>query len=252
MDRSDRQELYIENAGKKIYVCARYPAAQHPSPAVIFSHGFNGSAGDFASEADFLAANGIVSYCLDFCGGSIRSRSSLKTTEMTVFTEQDDLLAVIRHAKTDSRTDGKNIFLFGGSQGGLVSALAAERLQNEIRGLILLYPAMCIPDDWRKIFPKTEDIPETYTLWGMPLGRNYFMSLRSFCIFENIGAYPGQVLILHGEADSVVPLCYGKKTAAAYKHARFTSFPGEGHGFSSNTERKVCAELLNFIRQNLV
>lgn len=68
-------------------------------PMVILSHGFNGSGDDFTEYAKVLVENGMGACIFDFCGGSLRSKSDLSTTEMTVFTEKEDLLAVIDFAE---------------------------------------------------------------------------------------------------------------------------------------------------------
>ena len=92
-------------------------------PAVIFSHGFGGSYRAGTSYAEKLAQNGYVVYCFDFCGGSPESRSDGSTLEMSVFTEQADLEAVITRVKGLDYVDSDNLFLIGTSQGGAVSAL---------------------------------------------------------------------------------------------------------------------------------
>ena len=71
---------------------------------VIMSHGFNGCGDDFKEYAKILTKNEIGVLTYDFCGGSLHSKSDLSTTEMTVFTAKEDLLAVIdfvtrRHTK---------------------------------------------------------------------------------------------------------------------------------------------------------
>lgn len=68
-------------------------------PYGYLSHGFNSSGDDFTEYAKVLVENGIGACIFDFCGGSLRSKSDLSTTEMTVFTEKEDLLAVIDFAE---------------------------------------------------------------------------------------------------------------------------------------------------------
>ena len=58
---------------------------------------------------------------------------------MTIFTEKEDLLAVVDALSEKEELDSKNLFLFGGSQGGLVSALTAEEIKDKVRGLVLLF-----------------------------------------------------------------------------------------------------------------
>lgn len=64
-------------------------------PAVIFSHGFGGSHQVGAQYAEVLAGKGYVVYCFDFCGGGPGSRSDGSVLDMSIFTEQADLAAML-------------------------------------------------------------------------------------------------------------------------------------------------------------
>ena len=75
-------------------------------------------------------------------------QSDGKTTDMSVLTEVSDLCTVIEYAKGLEYTDSTNILLMGCSQGGFVSALTAAKLRDEIRKLVLFYPAFCIANIW--------------------------------------------------------------------------------------------------------
>jgi uncharacterized protein len=219
-------------------------------PVVIFSHGFNGTHADFALSSEYLVANGVGAFCFDFCGGSVHSKSDLKTTEMSIFTEKEDLCAVIDTIRDWENVDRDNIFLFGGSQGGLVTALAAEEYIEEIKGIVFLYPAFSIPDNWNTKFPTLESIPDTYELWEMTLGRIFFESIHGYNVFEHIGQYHKNVLIFHGDQDDIVALEYGKRASKLYTHARMEVFPGEGHGFSDVGNKKVTEMTCEFVKAN--
>lgn len=84
-------------------------------PAVIFSHGFGGNYQVGMQYAEALTEKGYVVYCFDFCGGSPDSRSDGTTLEMSVFTEQADLEAVIHMIQGQDFVDKENIFLMGTS-----------------------------------------------------------------------------------------------------------------------------------------
>lgn len=216
-------------------------------PMVILSHGFNGSGDDFTEYAKVLVENGIGAFIFDFCGGSLRSKSNLSTTEMTVFTEKEDLLAVIDFAEKQQNTDG--VFLFGASMGGLVSALCAEECADKIQGMVLLYPALCVADDWNRRFPNVDEIPDVYNAWEVPLGKNFAKTLHGFNVFEHIGNYSGGVVILHGDNDAVVPLKYSEKANEIYTNSRMKIFQGEGHGFSDAGTKETIDILVNFIKE---
>lgn len=214
-------------------------------PVLILSHGFNGCGNDFSEYADILSQNGIGAFIFDFCGGSIRSKSELSTTEMTVFTEKEDLTAVIDFIKKLNYTG--EIFLFGASMGGLVSALTAEELGHLISGIILLYPAFCVADNWNEKFPRIDDIPDVYRVWEMPLGKCFFETLHRFSVFEHIGNYHGNVLILHGDEDEIVPLEYSHRANEIYTNSKLQVFQNEAHGFSDIATEETINIILDFI-----
>ncbi len=141
------EELYAYSGENQIYGVIYVPEnAEEKLPAVIFSHGFGGNYRVGAQYAEILAENGYAVYCFDFCGGSPGSRSDGSTLEMSIFTEKDDLDAVIETIRGLDYIDGDNIFLMGSSQGGAVSAIAAAERKEDIRGMILLYPAFVLAD----------------------------------------------------------------------------------------------------------
>lgn len=240
----------IRHQGREIYGEAYLPKDKEKCPIVIFSHGYNGSYTHFVRSSEYLAANGVGAYCFDFCGGSANAKSSMATEEMTVFTEQEDLEAVIAAVKTWKEIDEENIFALGGSQGGFVTALTAEAHKEELRGILLLYPAFCIPDDWTKKYHSIDEIPEKVEMWGMTIGKKYIESVYEFDVAGHIGGYDKQVLIFHGDQDAIVPKEYSIEMSKEYPHAKTIIFPGEGHGFSQAGDQKVAELTLQFVRAN--
>lgn len=119
-------------------------------PIAIVCHGFMAFQDTVRHYTKALAESGYVSYCFDFCGGSVvKGKSDGKTTEMSVLTEMRDLEAVIGYAQNRTYTDSSRILLMGCSQGGFVSSLVAAKWKDRISKLVLFYPALCIPDDAR-------------------------------------------------------------------------------------------------------
>ncbi len=243
-------ERTVKNGNKEIFGEAYIPVSEKKLPIVIFSHGYNGRYFDFRRITEYLAKRGIASYGFDFCGGSAYSKSSLKTTEMTIYTEISDLESIINDVSSWSEIDSENIFIFGGSQGGLVSSLTAERNIEKIKGMLLLFPAFCIADNWRDNFKTVEEIPETVELWGNTLGREFFTTIRDLYIFDEIGKYDKNVLIFHGDQDAIVNIELGKKASKIYKNAEIIEFPGEGHGFTPAGEIKVAEYTYKFVIEN--
>ncbi|MDE7308537.1 MAG: alpha/beta fold hydrolase [Lachnospiraceae bacterium] len=244
------EELCIQNGENTIYGKLYVPVEEGKHPVIILSHGYNGTNNDFVNECKYYAQNGYLAYAFDFCGGSGGSKSTGKTTDMTIFTEKSDVLAIFDYFQTMENVDTEQIFLFGGSQGGLVTALAAEERAEKVKGMILYFPAFSIPDDWRKNYPDIEKIPETVDFWGLKLGRNFFTDIHDFYTFDNIGSYDKDVLILHGDRDEIVPLSYSVEAQKKYPHAELITMNGEGHGFSPTGANTAKEKVLEYLQKH--
>jgi len=242
------EELIITEGEKEIYGKIYYPKEEGTYPAVILSHGYNGIHADFVNECTYFASNGFVAYAFDFSGGSTRSKSKGKSTDMTIFTEKEDLTVVFNYIKSLENVDKESIFLFGGSQGGLVTALAAEELVDEVKGLVLYFPAFNIPDDWRNTYPTEESIPKTTDFWGLKLGENFFKSMHEFYTFDNIGSFNKDILIIHGDRDNIAPLSYARKAEKLYENATLIVMKGEAHGFTPKGGQTAMEHALVFMK----
>ena len=248
MNKVFKKEVIIINNEKKIYGIKYLPNIDGKYPIVIFSHGYNGTNIDFENNAKILVENGIAAYCFDFCGGSVNSKSSMNTEEMSIFTEMEDLKKVIEGVKTWPEIDTNNIFLFGGSQGGLVTSLVAEKYKDDINGVILLFPALCIANDWTSKYKSANDIPKYIDFWGMRLGEKYIKSVYGFNIFDNLGSYDKNILFLHGDKDLIVAHKYTLDISKKYKNSKVIIFEGEGHGFSKEGNLKVSNITVDFVK----
>ena len=203
-----------------------YLPAGEKLPAVIMSHGFGGCQAEMSDWAEQLAEMGLAVYTYDFCGGG-RGISDGDTADMTVLTEREDLATVLAYVKALPYTDNDRIVLWGFSQGGFVSALAAARIGEQIRGLVLIYPAFCIPDDGRAgVMPGTpgfdpDHIPEILMAGDMRVGKAYVEVSQKIDIYREIVKYRGNVLIVHGLSDAMVNYNYSVHAYRAYTEGLF-------------------------------
>lgn len=241
------KEVYMPDGDSKVYGKIYMPDKEGTCPAIIMSHGYNGANTDFVNECNYFAKNGYVACAIDFCGGSARSKSSGKTTETTIFTEKSNVLATYRYIKELENVDKSQIYLFGGSQGGLVTAMAAEEVADEVKGMILYFPAFNIPDDWRKMHPDVNKIPETIDFWGLKLGKVFATSMHDYYTFDNIGSFSKKVLILYGQKDAIVPYSYIQRAENTYKDVKVILYPNDGHGFTPATGVKAREEVYRFM-----
>lgn len=232
-------------------------------PIAIVSHGFMANQGTVRGYAKALAEMGYAAFCFDFCGGCvIGGKSDGATTDMSVLTEVSDLEAVMAYALSLPYTRSDGLLLMGCSQGGFVSALTAAKHPADVAQLILFYPALCIPDDaragrmmWARFDPK--DLPEVIRCGPMKLGRCYPADVLGMDPPAELVPYPGDVLILHGDHDSIVNHTYSETAFTAYELARrdrkgsnivqFEIIPGAGHGFGRKADQLAMGYVRAFL-----
>ncbi|MGI6219196.1 MAG: alpha/beta hydrolase [Bacteroidaceae bacterium] len=244
------EELWIENGNRRIYGVQASPAeSEGRLPVVVIAHGFNGSHEFGCNYFDTLCALGYRCYAFDFPCGALHSRSDANTMNMSVRDEVSDLEAIVRHFRAQADVDSTSIVVVGESQGGLVAALAAAEQPQLMSRLVLVYPALCIPDNWNSRYARESDIPDTTRVWNVPLGRRFFRELRGMEVYPKIGRYAGPVLIVHGDKDPVVPLDYSVRAAETYPDAVLHVVRGAGHGFGGAAWEEALGQVAAFLRR---
>ncbi len=224
-------------------------------PIVIVSHEFIMGSYTTRRYARRFVKWGFAAFCFDFAGGTTFGGSGGKHTDMTVFTEIEDLKAVIAYAKSLPETDSSRVYLMGCSQGGLVSALLAAELGDEISGLMLFYPALSIPDDARAgnmLFNTSfdpENIPETIKCGPLTFSGKYPATLLDMDVFGEISAYDGPVFIAHGNRDKIVDYGYSERAQKVYKNCTLMTVDGAGHVFLPLQDRPAVSGLKSFIER---
>jgi arabinogalactan endo-1,4-beta-galactosidase len=244
-------ELWIKNGDRHIFGVLHRPVdAKQPMPLVIISHGFNGTHFFGRFYFDALARLGFQTYSFDFPCGSVFSRSDDNTMNMSVVDEKNDLKAIIDYFRHQPYVDASRIVLIGESQGGLVTALTAAEMPKALSEIVLVYPALCIPDNWNAHYPKEEMIPDTTRMWNVPLGRRYFQEVRPMQVFKDIVKFKRPVLIVQGDKDPVVSMKDSERAAQLYSKARLHVIPGAGHGFKPDEFRQAMEQISVFLEQN--
>lgn len=208
------QEIWVQNGDSKIYGIAYVPDSKGKSPLVIFSHELGNDHTSGERYAERLAEAGYAAYIFDFCGGTVGgNKSDGSNSEMSVLTEASDLEAVLEASKSWDFVDADRIVLLGGSMGGLVTTVVGSGHQDEIAGMILMYPALSAKVDSGMEQYKTEDeVPEDVSLFGgwIHVGRNYITDLWKVDFDQLLSSYKGHMLLLHGDMDSTVPISWSE------------------------------------------
>ena len=250
------KEIYCHSEDKELYGKAYIPDTGKKSPLVIFSHGLGDSHDSGEKYGELLAKLGYSVYMYDFVGGTVGGNKSTKadTTEMSVMTEADDLETVLNECVSWDFVDKDNIFLSGESQGGAVSAVVAAEDPGMIRGMILIYPAFCIPENVHDIANDIEDLPEQFDMFGgwITLGRIYAEDVWDYDFYENLENYDGEVLIIHGDNDDIVDISFSDRASDVLKNCEYHVIEGAGHGFSKNEFDEASDYIAGFLKRVLM
>ncbi len=220
---------------------------QKDCPLIIYAHSLGMSHKSGYEYFKDLLELGFGCLTFDFCGGGYSSKSKGQTTEMSLISEAKDIMDVVEHVRKWDFIDKDRIVLLGTSQGGAASALAAGKIPDEIAGLMLLYPALLIPDVAHE-YSSTSEIPETQMFNGwIRLGKCYFEDVWDLDIFREIKKYKKEVLIVHGTSDWIVPYEYSVKADEAYENSRLMLIDGGGHGFSGKKFRQCMTYIAEYL-----
>jgi len=241
-------ELIIKNENNQsIYAVLHRPDVKGKMPIVIYSHGLGASYRACGDYADSLEELGIATLCFDFRGGSDNSKSDGSPKEMSFLTEMEDLRTIIEEVKKWDFIDLDNIILMGSSQGGAISALiSAER--EDIKGTVLLYPALGIPEVVTKWYSSKEAIPEEIKMTSkITVGPKYFIDIWDLDVYSIIEKDEKQILILQGTEDTLVKPDQSRKVNETYKNSELYFIEGAGHGF----EDEQFTEAFKYIKEYL-
>ena len=224
-------------------------------PAVILCTGLDGTWADTEPYAKAATTMGLVSCCFDFCGGPAgASLSDGDKANNSVLTEIEDLGAVFSAIASREDVDPGKIFLMGGSQGGLVTALYAADHPADVLALGLMFPAFNLPDLVRQYLapfggPAIVTSPITYG--GHTFYPKYLSDIYDLYPFDVIGNYEGPVIIMHGDQDTLVPLSTSEDALSKYKDATLCIIRNQGHGFDEDGTALAIERMEEFLKEQL-
>ena len=228
-------------------------------PIVILSHGF---LGNYTHMADFgrdFASIGYVACSFSFCGSSLAGQSRQtasdgKSTDMTITTQVQDLAAVKNFILQQTYADAERLVLLGVSQGGFVSGLAAAADPDMVKKLIMIFPALCIPDDARRgrLAGSSYDpnhVPDVIDCGQTLLGKAFHEDVADRDPYQELAAYKGPVLILHGREDELVADTYSIQAQKRYEKGQccLHQIADMGHGYNEMQRQKLFAYIRQFL-----
>jgi uncharacterized protein len=205
-------------------------AVPEPTPkraaGLLFVHGLGSSQSGYIARAEIVAAEtGIVCLAFDLRG---HGASGGVLPELSPREHLADLFVAFDYLAGLRGIDGDRIGLCGASYGAYLAALfVAER---PVKRLLLRAPAVYADDD--------VDVP-IGQLSGARPGR------PSTVAFERLHAFPGEVLVVESELDTVIPRSLIDRYTASSPRAQRAVIHGAGHALEPQFERTfveiICA-----------
>lgn len=227
------------------------PANQPTFDGALILHGFSGNCGRDKKSIEYqtkqlLLNHGIAVARFDFNG---QGESDGAFEDMTVLNELDDARKMLQFLRQQQGI--RRIFIIGMSQGGVVASMIAGYYPDIVDKLVLMYPAATLKDDalagrMQGLSYDPHHIPEKQTWMShhglVEIGDFYFRTAQSLPIYEVAKRYGGPVLLLHGNADQIVPAQASERYLPGYNKPEYHVIDGGDHGFHDKNSRKQALE----------
>ena len=239
------QNILIDGDHGKLSAVLQTPDEKDSYDLVMLLHGFTSSKEDpiIKTAAEKLDQNGIASLRFDFNG---HGESEGEFQDMTVLNEIEDAKKVYDYAKKLPQV--KTISILGHSQGGVVSSMTAGELGTAaFENVVLMAPAAVLREDSARgsLFGVAFDPsnPPEYVELNLGkiyrVGQNYMKVAAQLEIFETASKYEGNVCLIHGTSDNIVPYTYSIYYDKWYKNSELHLLKGLDHGFSQDLNQAV-------------
>jgi pimeloyl-ACP methyl ester carboxylesterase len=268
-----KQSFNIPGArGRGMLMDLTYKTSQKDAPLVIFAHGFKGFKdwGTHNLVANYFAENGFRFLKFNFSHNGTTADKPIDFADLIAFAdntftiELEDLKAVIDFACGGSGiAAATGVTLIGHSMGGGMSIIkTAEDIRVEklvtmasISGFRNLWPHE-IEAQWR--LTGITYMPNKRTGQQMPLKVGLLDDLDKNPSRLDILAHAAKIrqpwLIVHGDADTTVPLSHAEELKAANPNANYSVILGGDHVFGAThpyAENTLPAPLLEFCGQTI-
>lgn len=136
----------------------------------------------------------------------------------------------------------------------MATIVAAAAHQDELEGMMLMYPALSAKEDHRvNSYQSPDDVPADVSLFGgwMHVGKKYITDIWNVDFYELLSAYKGKVLLLHGDRDATVPLSYSEKALDLLDDCEFPMIKDGGHEFFGQPFEDAVSYILAYLKAQL-
>lgn len=215
-----------------------YGHVRPDAPAVLLVHGFGdsdtGARQLFVQTARALAHRGVGVRAYSRLGHGVSDGEFLDVTI------GDEVAQVTRMVEQLAADAGAPVHVVAHSLGAVESAMAAAAVPELVRSLTLWSPAGVVVDDitvhdaimGQPIAPVRER--GWFDFGGTALGPAFIDEVQAGLDPYGVASgYRGPAMVVHGTADSIVPVEYGRRYGDLLEGATFVPVEGADHGWSS-------------------
>ncbi|QHS54357.1 alpha/beta hydrolase [Mucilaginibacter sp. 14171R-50] len=247
-----KQHYTIPGAkGRGMTADITYDTLQPYAPLVIFAHGIRGFKdwGAHNLVAKYFAENGFRFLKFNFSHNGTTADNPTEFADLIAFgdntfsIELEDLKSVIDFACGGSAIARVNsVYLIGHSMGGGISIIKTAE-DARIKKLVTMAAISSFYNLWPKEAERQWRLQGVMYMKNARTGQN--MPYKSSLLHDldanpkrlDIQAKAAQVaqpwLIIHGDADTSVPLSHAQQLHAAQPNAEFVIIPGADHTFGA-------------------
>lgn len=213
-----------------------------PGPLVLLPHGGPHSRddNDFDPWTEFLASRGYTVLQVNFRGssgyGHAFEMAGLQRWGMEM---QDDLSDGVRWAIAEGIADPRRVCIVGGSYGGYAALMGSIKTPGMYRCVVSLNGVT----DLEALIHHTRDFKGGSAVASLQFGSFWSDSARLHATSPvfHAEAVTAPALIIHGDADQIVPVEHGRRMAKALARAgrphEYLELEGAGHSLGNAGHR---------------
>ncbi len=223
------QKVFFKNSkGMKLAAWLHVPDGKGFFPAVVKAHGYRSSKEGTKAIALGEELKDFVYFRFDFHG---HGESEGKLEDVDAAQCVDDLKCAIEYIRELSYVDKNKIGITGSSLGGLATTLAAAWHDKVACAVPVCPVSQFEPFRARQI---------------------KYQKLVMYDVYEEAEKIKCPVLIIHGDADSVVPIKDSLELVKHLEKGRLHAVKGADHMFSASEHfKEMIKETVKFMRENL-
>lgn len=254
---NEEKIVFTNSKGDKLVGILAKPSDSTNIPVVIIVHGFttNKDRPKYTELAKKLYENNITSLRFDLFG---HGESDGDFADITITEGVDDVLRAIKYLKLLGYS---KLALIGNSFGGITSFVVANKT-NDLSTLALISPVSDYPEVER-IRRSESDIAKWkengFTIHKSSKGQEFRLNysfwedIQKYLVYDIADRIKVPTLIVHGDADDLVPIEQSRKTAKLIPNCQLIEIKGATHRYEDqNHFDQMIDAVLKFIIVNLI